>query len=88
MAPDKAFGVIQTLDGQSLFFSIGTDKVFYLTREATANKTGWTRIDLSGPLKSSYGGQTVAAKTFALSQNAQTLAFDITLVATVNGAGE
>jgi hypothetical protein len=85
MAPDTAFEVIQTTDGDALFFSIGTDKVFYVTREVRNSNTGWTRIDLSSLLSKSHGNAKVAAKSFALSQNAQTLAFDAALVVTVAG---
>jgi hypothetical protein len=35
MAPDLAFEVLQSRDGDALFFSIGTDNAFYLTREVT-----------------------------------------------------
>ncbi len=33
MSPGAAFQALQTYDGHSLFFSIGTDQVFYLTKE-------------------------------------------------------
>ncbi|MCJ1243952.1 hypothetical protein MMC30_001149 [Trapelia coarctata] len=86
MAPDVAFEVLQTLDGDALFFSIGTDHVFYVTRELRASQTGWTKIDLSSMLSKNHAGAAVAAKSFTLSQNPQTLAFDLALVVTVAGA--
>jgi hypothetical protein len=86
MAPDLAFEVLQSQDGDALFFSIGTDNIFYLTREVTQTSTGWNKIDLSSALASQHGGATVAAKTFSIAQNAQTLAIDLALVLTVGGA--
>ena len=32
MAPDRAFEVLQSQDGDALFFSVGTDGAFYLTQ--------------------------------------------------------
>jgi len=85
MAPNLAFEVLQSQEGDSLFFSIGTDNVFYLTRELTQTPTGWNMIDLSSALSSQHGGATVAAKTFSVAQNAQTLSIDLALVLTVAG---
>lgn len=85
MAPDLAFEVLQTPEGDALFFSIGTDGVFYVTQEERTSRTGWNKIDLSTVLSASHNGLKVAAKVFALSQNAQTLAFDLVLV--LNSAG-
>lgn len=85
MAPDLAFEVLQSQDGDALFFSIGTDSAFYLTREVTQTSTGWNKIDLSSALSSQHGGTAVAAKTFSVAQNAQTLGVDIALVLTAGG---
>ncbi|MDQ3929465.1 MAG: hypothetical protein M3328_10000, partial [Chloroflexota bacterium] len=86
MAPDLAFEVLQSKEGDALFFSIGTDHVFYLTREVTQTRTGWNKLDLSSALSSQHGGAAVAAKTFSVAQNAQTQAIDLALVLTVGGA--
>ena len=86
MSPGLAFEVLQSQDGDSLFFSIGTDNIFYLTRELTESSTGWDIIDLSSSLSSQHGGAAVAAKTFSVNQNAQTLGIDLALVLTVGGA--
>ncbi|MEV4891130.1 hypothetical protein AB0K48_17235 [Nonomuraea sp. NPDC055795] len=86
MAPDQAFEVLQSQDGDALFFSIGTDDVCYLTREVTETPTGWNRIDLSSALSARNGGAPVTAKAFAVTQNAQTLAVDLALAVTVDGA--
>ncbi|KAI1169326.1 hypothetical protein F5B18DRAFT_18700 [Nemania serpens] len=85
MAPDIAFDVLQTPEGDALFFSIGTDHVFYVTREARSSETGWTRADLSSQLPD-LTGATAKVKTFDLSQNLATGSFDIILVATVAGS--
>lgn len=82
MAPALAFEVLQSRDGDALFFSIGTDNVFYLTREVTQTSTGWNKIDLSSTLSAQHGGK-VAAKLFSVTQNAQTLGIDLALVLTV-----
>lgn len=83
MAPDVAFDVIQAPNGDSIFFSIGTDHVFYVTRELRASQTGWTKLDLSTGLSQVSGGP-VKAKAFAVSQNATTQAFDLALVVTTS----
>ncbi|KAK3354081.1 hypothetical protein B0T25DRAFT_581707 [Lasiosphaeria hispida] len=86
MSPDSAFEVLQTPDGDALFFSIGTDHRFYVTREQRASGTGWTRVDLSSTLASQFAADTtITVKSFALAQNAATLDFDLALV--VNAAG-
>src|SRR6185437_4617900 len=85
MAPDRAFDVLQTPAGDALFFSVGTDGVFYLTREVSQTATGWNRIDLSTALSATHGGVPVTAKSFAVAQNAGTRAVDMALVVTVGG---
>lgn len=85
MAPDRAFEVLQSSDADALFFSIGTDNAFYLTREVTQTSTGWNRLDLSSALASRHGGAAVAAKAFSVAQNARTFAVDLALVVTVSG---
>ncbi len=85
MAPDRAFDVLQTQDGDALFFSIGTDGVFYLTSEVSQTATGWNRIDLSTSLAAAHGGAAVTAKSFAVAQNAGTRAVDMAVVVTAGG---
>ncbi|THU98097.1 hypothetical protein K435DRAFT_965130 [Dendrothele bispora CBS 962.96] len=85
MAPDLAFEVIQATTGEAMFFSIGTDRVFYVTREVSDTATGWNRVDLSSVLSPQFSGASIAAKSFAIAQNPQTQAFDIALVVTVAG---
>lgn len=80
MAPENTFDVLQTSDGKALFFSIGDDGVFYLTREVTSTGTGWTKINLSSSIDNS-----VVAKSFALSQNPQSMALDMALIVTIDG---
>jgi len=85
MSPNMAFEVLQTPEGDALFFSIGTDGIFYVTREVRASSTGWTRRNLSSSLSALHGGASVQAKSFDLSQNKQTLAYDLALVLAANG---
>src|SRR5689334_9821627 len=82
MTAGLSFAVIQSPEGRSIFFSIGTDGVLYATREVTATSTtGWTRADLSSSLaKGDFA--TMKAKSFALCQNPESLAFDLALVVT------
>ncbi|KAI8804187.1 hypothetical protein BJ742DRAFT_856984 [Cladochytrium replicatum] len=84
------FEVLQSGSGSSLFFSIGSDGIFYVTREVSnsgkiTSVTGWNRMDLSSKIAKANPGATVNAKMFALAQNNLTLAFDIVLVMTING---
>ncbi|MBL8235844.1 MAG: hypothetical protein JNM66_00390 [Bryobacterales bacterium] len=85
MAPEEQFEVLQSSDGDSLFFSIGTDGVFYLTREVIGDQTGWNRLDLSTGLGAAYGGGPVTAKAFDVSQNTATGNIDLALAVTAGG---
>lgn len=85
---DAIFDVLQTSTGDSLFFSIGSDGVFYVTRELVVGETGWDRIDLSSSLSGMNGGATVVAKIFAACQNPTTGLVDIALVITLQGSDE
>src|SRR6185369_1432092 len=81
LPPDSKFLALQTKEGHSLFFSIGDDGVFYLTRETPKEVTGWTKKnDLSSGLSTSK----VVAKTFDVSQDA-TGDIDLALIATIDG---
>jgi hypothetical protein len=83
LAPDNAFEVLQTDDGATLFFSISdSHNKFYLTREVTKTSTGWNRIELNKTIPESAG----KPRTFAVAQNAKTLAIDLALVMTADGA--
>ncbi|KFY45419.1 hypothetical protein V495_02986 [Pseudogymnoascus sp. VKM F-4514 (FW-929)] len=82
MAPENTFNVLQTSNGNVLFFSIGDDGVFYLTREVTSTGTGWTKLNLSSSIDEN---NSVVAKSFALSQNPQSMALDMALITTING---
>jgi hypothetical protein len=85
LTPDRAFEVLQTQEGDAIFFSVGTDGVFYVTRELSQTATGWDRTDLSTSLAAAHGGAAVTAKSFAVGQNASTRAVDMALVLTVAG---
>jgi hypothetical protein len=81
MAPDKQFEVLQTQEGNALFFSIGTDGVFYVTREIPQDVHGWSKFDLSSALS----GSQVKALCFDVAQNIAAGTIDIALAVTVNG---
>ncbi|CAI4215984.1 unnamed protein product [Parascedosporium putredinis] len=53
--------------------------------EVRSSSTGWTRRNLSGPLAARHPGAAIRAKSFDLSQNKQTLAYDLALVVTAQG---
>ncbi|MEO1416260.1 MAG: hypothetical protein AAFW00_13325 [Bacteroidota bacterium] len=77
MSPQKKFEALQSTEGHALFFSIGTDGVFYLTREKTGEDTGWVKSDLSSALSTYHDGNTITAKTFAVSQTADKTKVDV-----------
>lgn len=80
MGAQQNFQVLQTADGDAIFLSIGSDGVFYLTREVRESGSGWNRTDLSSSLNGKGN-----AKWFATSQNPGTLAIDVALVMSKNG---
>lgn len=55
----------------------------YVAREIQSSSTGWKRIDLSSGLSSKFKGASVKAKSFNVSQNVQSMAFDLSLIVTV-----
>ena len=81
MAPDKQFKVLQTQEGNALFFSIGTDAKFYVTREIPQDVSGWSKFDLSSVLS----GDKVTANAFDVSQNIANGTADIALAVTIDG---
>ncbi|MEA5508780.1 hypothetical protein VB715_03300 [Crocosphaera sp. UHCC 0190] len=85
VAPDAQFEALQTNEGHSLLFSIGTDNVFYLTKESVDHATGWEKTDLSSTLSQYHNGLPVVAKTFAVSQSINNDNVDIALAITVDG---
>jgi hypothetical protein len=85
VTPDSQFEALQTNEGHSLLFSIGTDNVFYLTRECVDHSTGWEKTDLSSSLSQYHNGLPVVAKKFAVSQSINNQNVDIALAITVAG---
>lgn len=73
MSPEKKFEALQTPDGHSLLFSIGTDDAFYVTQETIGHGTGWEKTDLSKDLigKSFSGMSGITVKTFDAGQSAE-----------------
>src|SRR5690606_16833478 len=88
LAPDKKFEALQTAEGRSLLFSIGTDQRLYLTEEVTGEGTGWHRWDLTAGLAGFFPGKTPMAKTFAVDQNGESNRFTVVLVVTVDDADQ
>jgi hypothetical protein len=86
LAPETQFQVLQTTTANSLFFSIGSDDVFYCTRELPANTLGWSRTNLISAIASDYPNEAIVAKSFNASQNLSAGNIDIALVITVNNA--
>ncbi|UPZ36411.1 hypothetical protein MUB18_20185 [Sphingobacterium sp. PCS056] len=84
VAPQKKFEALQTDEGYSLLFSIGTDQVFYLTQQTSGTTSGWKQDDLSSLLSKNHGGKKVVAKTFAVSQNFTSRKFDVVLAISVD----
>jgi len=87
VVPDKQFEALQTIEGNSLLFSIGSDNILYCTREVPGDTHGWLRVDLSTPLSAAlFNGAPVIAKTFDIAQDlGMANAIDIALVVTANG---
>lgn len=84
MAPDKQFDALQSQEGNALFFSIGTDDVFYLTRETPEGSHGWSRIDLSSALSAQNNNAKIKAKLFDVAQDPGSNSIYIALAITVN----
>lgn len=72
ISPQAKFEALQSADGHSLLFSIGTDGTFYLTSDKSGESTaGWTKSDLSSPqISRDFAGQNgVVCKTFDAGQS-------------------
>lgn len=85
VSPQEKFQALQTDDGNSLLFSIGTDQVFYLIQQTPGTASGWKRYDLSSRLSNVHGGKKVKAKTFSVSQNFISRKIDMVLAISVEG---
>ncbi len=87
IVPDKQFEALQTIEGNALLFSIGTDGILYCTREVSGDTHGWVRVDLSSALSGTcYGGAAITAETFDIAQDMTTTnSVDIALVVNCNG---
>ncbi|GGG27672.1 hypothetical protein GCM10011344_30610 [Dokdonia pacifica] len=83
VAPDTKFEALQTKQGHSLFFSIGTDDVFYVTREAIGSKVGYIKSDQSSAISRFHEGEKIKVKTFSVSQQTKTGAIVIVLAVSV-----
>ncbi|KAI8946098.1 hypothetical protein F4801DRAFT_596943 [Xylaria longipes] len=85
MGPQQHFQVLQTSDGDAMFFSIGSEGVFYVTHEKRTSDSGWERIDLSSSLIGTESSAEGKAKSFAVLQNPKTLDVDVVLVISTVG---
>lgn len=72
LTPDAKFQALQTQNGTSLLFSIGTDNALYVTKEVPAARSGWERSDLSSAqIRKDFPGQSgMTCKDFASAQSA------------------
>lgn len=83
ISPQKKFEALQTDDGYSLLFSIGTDNVFYLTEQQSGQTSGWEEVNLSEQIINANSGVSVTIKTFAVSQDLSTGKINLALIATI-----
>jgi hypothetical protein len=94
IAPDKQFQAIQNEAGNSLLFSVSTEGTFYVIQEVVASdvnaaqnssqsNTGWIKTDLTSSIKSQFfPNSTIAAKTFAVSQDTSSGKYSVAVAIT------
>ncbi|PZX54005.1 hypothetical protein [Algoriphagus chordae] len=73
ISPQAKFEALQTDNGLSMLFSMGTNNVLYLTKESSGESTaGWTKTDLSSSqIKEEFSADPSAAcRTFDAGQSA------------------
>lgn len=90
ISPQAKFEALQTSDGHALLFSVGTDGVFYLTREESGKSAaGWSKTDLSSSqIKKDFSGQTdITCRTFDAGQSVQNGSLGLAMVVSA-GAGD
>ena len=83
IGPGHKFEALQTTDGHSLLFSIGTNGIFYLTEEQPELATGWQQNDLSTILQADFSSP-LQAKNFSVAQLPNSSEFGLLLVITVD----
>ncbi len=75
MEADEKFEALQTSNGLSILFSMGSDDVLYATFEQSGQKAAWSRVDLSSAqIKADFPGQEgqIKVETFASTQKKTT----------------
>lgn len=82
LSPQKQFQAIQTSEGRSLFFCIGTDDILYLVREQSNQAEKWTKTDLSSYLSNKDSKARV--KAFKVSQDLKKNTVDIVIAVATN----
>ncbi|MGB0522681.1 MAG: hypothetical protein ACPGJS_06960 [Flammeovirgaceae bacterium] len=82
ISAQKKLAALQTPDGHTLLFSIGTDNIFYLLgQKSGVIGTGWEKFNLSNNMPV-HG----TVKTFAVSQNPNNHLIDVAVAVTVGGS--
>lgn len=72
LSDQSAFQAVQSSVGLGLLFGVGDDNILYLSAEQTSVATAFTPIDLTTELAAFFPGQTVTAKSFAVTQSTTT----------------
>src|ERR1700761_5073047 len=91
VAPDKQFKALQTIEGNSLLFSVGLDNILFCTCEVPGDTHGWTRVDLSSYIfqrdfPDAYAQKlSFTVKNFDIAQDfCDVNTIDIVMIVTVN----
>lgn len=85
IAPQKKFHALQSPEQLPLLFSISNENVLLITRQLSAQQSGWAQDNVSAALAQYHNGAAIIAKTFAVSQSADKTTFNLALTVTVNG---
>lgn len=86
MQSGQQFDVAQLIDGTSVFLTIGSDDVLYMTHEVPAGYAGWRVRNLSEELVAVlHLGTKLSVSKFCLTQSVKTLDCDLALVAEAGG---
>lgn len=84
IAPQKKFHALQSPEQLPLLFSISNENTLLVTRQLSAQQSGWAQDDVSAALAQYHNGAAVTAKTFAVSQSADKTLFNLAVAVTVN----
>lgn len=87
MQPGTDFQVVESQSGRPVFFSIGSDKALYASREISGSLTGWTLHNMTQDMITPAGlhsGDSCQIKSFAVFRNAQSR-IDLAAILTCQG---